>query len=1357
MQRRDFIKLTSATGMLLLVTPTGILQASSPKYTSTLEKLFADPPTVAKPGTMWFWMNGQVSKQGITLDLEAMHRVGVGAVFNFDAGTGIPKGPLEYLSPEWLETKKFAFAEAERLGIEFNMHNCPGWSSSGGPWITPALAMQQLTWSETTLKGGKRVRASVPKPFHKLDYYQDVAVVAFPTLAGEEPLAQLLSKVTSSNGAVDIEQLNTSDPNAVVVQPTDGEAWLLFEFKKDFPARCVSFTTAAVKAKAPTGAVNTILPEQQEQLVLEASEDGVTFHPVATLAASGSLEPTQVIRDFPATKDRYLRLKSSGARSFSQVRFSAAGKFNEWQKRTNLEYNGLGLEELAPAAGTAIDLNKVVDITRYMNENGELSWRAPAGNWTVLRLGYTPIGTTNRSAPDTGFGLECDKYRAEAVEFHFNKMMDILLPVIGSMAEKGMVGLEIDSWEVGMQNWTPGFEQAFEKRNAYDLTRYLPAMTGRVVGSADTTERFLWDLRRTQADMLADNYYGKFDELCNQHQIISYVEPYDRGPMEEMQIGSRADRVLGEFWNGLSSIFQNNLTMRRTSKLAASVAHINGQRVISTESFTGEPEAARWQAYPFGMKATGDKNFCLGINRIAIHRFAHQPHPTAVPGMTMGPWGIHFDRTNTWWEPGKAWLNYMARCQSLLQQGQFIADLAYFSGEDPGMYTTVNREDLHPSPPFGYDYDVINAETILKSARVENNRLVLPHGMNYGVLVLQEYERITLPFLRKVHEMVQQGLPLVGARPVGTPGLQNHSAQAEAEFNRLCEELWGKQEEAVVNRKVGKGHVYWGQQLTDVLQALQLQPDFEYSSRSGDAPITYIHRTTDEGDIYFISNLRRTPEEVVGIFRVSGKQPELWDAVTGKMISTPIYEESHGRTHVPVQLNPYGSMLVIFRGAAAEERVQAITRNNQVVLGTQPFPGVARELYKDVINNFTVLFWAKPEQNIMLRTDNFMERVEHPWTDFYAVYPASGSALYGPEHAVSGVALGRNGVAVWENTANLPVFVLAAPVAISGWSHIAIVYSEGVPSVYVNGQLVKTGEKKHTYVHPGIGKAYLQEGASYFNGDMTKPELLNEALPESRIKALAAKSPDTTAAWTKVVEPVGEKSAEFLFWQEGSYTALSSRNKSYKMSVAGLEPPKVLTGSWQVSFPPDRGAPASITLPRLMSLHKHAVDGVRYFAGTATYSHSFRVVASNLQNGKRLFLDLGQVEVIAEVKVNGRDMGILWTRPYMVDITDAVKPGTNQLEVKVTNQWPNRLIGDAQLPDVDAYMPGGGNSAFAPLVSGAIEKLPAWYQQGQPKPDDGRVTFTTWKHYTADTPLLESGLVGPVLIRTAMLKALRQV
>lgn len=1152
MKRRDFIKTTGAIGAAVVITPFGVIaHRHIPQQINSLEDGFITPPPSAKPHTWWHWMNGNVTKEGITLDLESMARVGIGGFQNFDAGTGIPKGPVVYLSPEWLELKKHAIAEAQRLGLEFTMHNCPGWSSSGGPWITPELAMQQITTSEITVEGPKLIDVTFPKPDTKLDYYKDICLLAFPTVSNE--------------------------------------------------------------------------------------------------------------------------------------------KVKDWDKRANFAFNRYGVEDI-PDNIPAIPAIDIVNVTANL-QGDHFVWGAQRGQWTIVRFGYTPIGTQNRSAPDTGVGLECDKYSAAAYEFHFNKMMENLLPFLAPLGKDGKVGLLIDSYEVGMQNWTPGFENIFSEKNGYDITRYLPAVTGRIVDSADSTNRFLWDLRRTQGTLMADNYYGKFTELCHKNNIISYIQPYDRGPMEEMQIGSRIDINVGEFWNNLSSIFQNNWTMRRTVKLSAAMAHTNAQKVVAAESFTGEPESSRWQEYPFSLKAQGDRMFTQGLNRMVFHRFAHQPHPTAKPGMTMGPWGSHFDRTNTWWEQGAEWMKYLTRCQYLLQQGTFVADIVYFTGEDAGVYTRVERNDLTPMPPEGLDYDLINSETLLNRAKVVDGRLTLPDGISYKVLSLQDFPTMSFHLLTKIVEFQKQGLTVIGEKPFRTPGLlHDHDS-----FVKVLGEL-----------------------TLSALDLTTLTKDFSFTSRSGDAPITYIHRRAGDADIYFIANQRRTPEELVCNFRVTNKQPEIWDPVMGKISASNIYMSSNEVTNVPVSITPFGSLFIVFRNEAGKDPVVTVTKDGASIIQTTPYE-IKRKTYPETTNNFAFDIMVKPETNIMTGTRNFMDGQE-PWTDFYAVYPSPGEKLYGEGHSTFGLTVGRNGVAVWENAKGKPVFNVAAEKSLSGWTKVELVCKDGVPSILINDEPAAEGKKSEYIVHPGLGHSYLSEGASYFNGDL-KTEVEDTAIVNE-----------------------GERLVVFA---NGKYSLIRKAGKPETHTVSNKEPVD-LSADWMVTFPANGGAPDQITLANLQSLHEHQSNGVKYFSGTCTYSKMFKGFKKNKKH--RYFIDLGAVEVIAEVILNDKSLGILWARPFVADVTNHLVNGDNKLIIHVTNVWPNRLIGDEQEREVYEYsQPKGPRNSFSALSVGAIQELPDWYKKNEPKPDDGRVAFATWKHYTKESPLLQSGLIGPVILKEGMI------
>ena len=416
-------------------------------------------------------------------------------------------------------------------------------------------------------------------------------------------------------------------------------------------------------------------------------------------------------------------------------------------------------------------------------------------------------------------------------------------------------------------------------------------------------------------------------------------------------------------------------------------------------------------------------------------------------------------------------------------------------------------------------------------------------------------------------------------------------------------------------------------------------------------------------DIYFLFNHRRIYEELVCTFRVKNKRPEVWNPATGEITLVRIYDLVDDRVQLPVQLEPYGSVFVVFREPASSNRVISIEKNNRSILSSKHFPLSQRKLYADVFNSFTIAFWAKPEINILLNPHFTMGSISQPWTEFYAIYPTAGKELYGEGHAICGVAVGRNGIAVWENASGSPVLVLAVPIAIYGWGHIAITYQDGQPSVYVNGKLIQKGQKTNMRVHPTLDQAFLNEGASYYNGDMSKPVLFNEVLTEDRIKILSKeRPPDVNSGF--IVEMSGHSKPSLLIKENGNYILRHHNRKTSSISISEIDQPLELKGPWKVNFPPDLGAPFQIELPELISLHQHSVDGVKYFSGTATYTIDF-AFSKRSPGSKLYFLDLGRIEIIAEVKLNETDFGVLWKRPFQTDVTTALKDGLNRLEIQL--------------------------------------------------------------------------------------------
>jgi hypothetical protein len=1255
-KRRQFLQ-TCAAGALTLGVDADL---SAQSASDPLEDAFRNPPSTALARTWWHWMNGNISEIGITRDLEAMKRVGCSGFQIFQVGTGIPKGPVDYGSPQHIALLQHAAREAARLGLEFAMHNCPGWSSSGGPWITPELSMQALTWTETFTAGGQRVRISLGRPPARHDYYRDVMVLAFPSAPGEE----LRPTVSSyADGHVAVEFPHPVDARSVTVYWT--------------PAAALTTTR---NAPAATG------------VSLEVSDDGATFRKLADLMSvpapgRGGPLPYPLTASFPATRAAHFRIVAPQPLQVADVRLSPTARIANWAGKASFGGRANIAATVEPG-GAAIDTSQVLDITRFLDAEGHLDWTAPAGHWTILRIGHTTTGAINSPGPDGGVGLECDKFSKPAYEFHFAQFFGKLFPVIEPLAAKGLAGATIDSYETGLQNWTAKFPEEFRARRGYDLKPYLPAMFGRVVGSPEISDRFLWDIRKTQAELMQENYYGAFQEQCHKHDMKAFIEPYDPGNFDEEPTGQYADMVMGEFWLG-----QPN---QHSIKLVASVGHVYNKKIIGAESFTG---SSKWQEHPYCMKTTGDFMYTQGLNNFVFHRYCHQPHPDARPGMTMGPWGWFFDRTNTWFEKSSGWLKgYVARSQSMLRQGVFVADILYFTGEDSPV-VTPSLAQLDPPPPKGYDWDTIDAAAIQTLVKIENGRIALPGGQTYSVLVMRPSTKLSLPLLRKIRDLVNDGMNLVvSTRPEQTPGLTEYP-NCDAEVKRIVAELYG-------DRQFGKGRVFQGP-LDAVMQKLAIRPDLAFRSGESDAPVHWIHRRTGDADIYFVANRCRRSVELTCTFRVGGKHPEFWDAAVGE-IATPPVAGGNGSS-LPLQLAPAGSMFVVFRSAPAGRVANAQLRESSF---GPPLPTAT--------NSFAVGVWVKPDMDMgvpplgaPVPNVGASSSMINPTFVFYPRRQPDG-------HAACGLAVARNGVALYERATGNPVPVATARVPIAGWTHVAVVYRDGAPSLYVAGKRVAQAVKSQWTIHPGLPSS--SDAPMDFMGQSTAPELIDGAVDDAAIQQLAAaKLPDPEEPPES--EPAPGAKPGLLYWRG-----------------TGIPAPVLIPGPWTVKFPPNLGAPPQITLAELKSLHRHEQDGVKYFSGTATYTTQFHVAADGTANGKRLFLDLGRVEVIADVIVNGKPCGNLWKFPYRAEITSAVKPGDNQLTIEVTNLWCNRLIGDEQQPPEYEYAG----------PTGAIRQIPDWYAQGKPKPPGPRVAFATWKWFSKDDPLLESGLLGPVKLRTAI-------
>jgi len=1209
LNRRDFIGQIGLTAAGLLILQSGGPATASAKpddraasaSPEAVADTFASPPFDCGPWVYWFWLDVNVTNAGITADLEAMKAVGIAGVLIMDVDQGTPASfnGARFGDSKWYELFKFACSEAHRLGMHINMTNDAGWCGSGGPWITPELSMQRVVCSSTSVAGGKPYDAVLPQPQANLNFYLDIAVLAFPTPAKAYAISNL-------NNQTDV----TAQDN--------------------IPA----------PAKWPT------------------------------------LQADQIVA-----------------------------------------------------------ANSMRDISALMDNTGHLKWDVPPGQWTVLRFGHTTTGVANHPAPVGGLGLETDKLSRAATLIQFNSLMERIIKQIGPLAGQTLVSTHIDSWETGSQNWTPTFRADFKRLRGYDLTPYLPVITGQVVESLEVSERFLWDLRATIGDLVAQNYAGTMREIATKHGLRLSIEGYAGEPANDVRYGGQATEPMSECWSW--GRFGSSSTVTEMT----SAGHVYGHNIIGQETFTADSDE-KWQGHPAVVKDIGDWTFCEGVNRFVFHRYAMQPwtNPHYAPGMSMGPWGLHYERTNTWWHLSKPWHDYVARCCYLLRQGHFVADVCYMQPE--GAPQSFNAPDNGPgSPPRrpGYNYDGCPAEAVLNRMEYKNGMLTLPGGMKYRILVLPDSPTMTPQLLRKIKTLVDAGATVIGPRPQKSPSLSDFP-HCDQELEKLAEELWGT------------GKIASGKTAAAVLAAQGIKPDFQC-----DQPLVrWNHRRTADMDIYFVANGAVSGNiPYVGTsmlanctFRATSAKPEFWYPETGAISPVPAYSTSGGLTDIPIAFQPKESVFVVFRhgkSSRATPSIHSISRDGKIILSAGSNPqshkplhvkilsatygvpenarrnshetAVVQKLVDDGQFNFPVVRVAAlggdPNPGVVktldihYTVDGHKHRIQaHDGQEVRFMHPPGShikvtSVTYGIPRRTKDVTKDVTQIVqklVDDGTTSFPVVRIAA---IGGDPDFNVVKTLDIHCV-VNGHV------GHVQFQDGNWVSFTAIGPAFH-------QLV--ALETNRHGKLQA-----------IVD------------QPGRYKCLLASGQHSTINVSDIPDPVVIDGPWTVKFPAGWGAPGQIHLDKLIAWNKHSDAGVRYFSGTGEYQTEFDIPPELLAAHRRIYLDLGQVAVMAQVRLNNHDLGILWKAPFKMDVTAKLKTGRNSLNIQVTNLWINRLIGDQQLPEDCDRAPGGN-----------LLKWPQWLLDGKPSPT-GRFIFTTWQLWNKYDTLAESGLIGPVKLQAALIK-----
>jgi hypothetical protein len=1140
-------------GVVLSITSVAVLAIAGASFAQSaadpLAQGFVTPPESAKPRTWWHWTNGNVTEAGITKDLEWMKRSGIGGFQLVDVASGngqVVEPKINFGTEEWYHAVKHSAELAKQLDLEMSIFSCAGWSEAGGPWVTPQMAMKKLVWSETDLTGPVKYGDKLASPPSNegpvrdsgaggtpgSHFYQDSAVIAYRTPAAEMPMVSLNPKVTTSGGPVDGKNLWDDSLNTAVTIAAPaggGPAWLQYEFAQPFTARALSFGS---RGRIPVGKIL-------------ASDDGAAWRTILDMPGPQGYHGASVRTfAFPAVTAKFFRIEfdrvglspaevihgqgaeppptfggGSGGYGVSEAIFYSDARVNRWEDKGAFG-SLMDVYDVVPTPGapTAAEISRgdIVDVTSKMDADGTLHWDVPEGHWTILRMGYSLTGARNRPSVPAGSGLEVDKLSSKYVQQYFAGYMDPMKAHLGDLVGSTVQYMTMDSWEAGMQNWTDDMIPEFQKRRGYDPTPYLPVLAGRVVENADVSDRFLWDFRRTLADLYAGNFYGTMDNELHKLNMKAYSEASGVAleiPEDTLLNKSHIDIPMAEFWvRALHPESMYYVDVRG----AASAAHVYGKPLVATETFTGGGYEA-----PYTLKKIADYWFTQGVNRLVFHTSAQQPLDTK-PGNTMV--GTHINRNITWAEMAKPFMSYVARVSYMLQQGSPVADLAYLLPEGAPSTMPFWGPGLRPALPAGYDYDFVNTDILLNHTSVVDGHVhvdgsaEMPTGMTYRVLVLPPTKQMTPEVARKLHELVAAGATIVGARPTSSPSLA-HGSEADEQVHALATDLWGDMDGVTLNQhSFGKGMTYWGLTLDEVLIRVGTAPDFA-AGGSLDNPPTWVHRKTADADIYFVANQADAPVHLDVRFRVSGKDVEVWRPMDGAMTS-----------------DKPGSAV----GYTTVARMPDRSGNKQ--------PGIEPALYTTP-GGFTIVPLDLAERE--------------------SVFVIFRNAAAAPERA-------------------------------------------------------------------GV-----------------------------------------TAAETKLV---------------------------------------AVAGPWTLTFPANWGAPSSVQMPKLTSWTDSADAGVKYFSGTATYTTTVQAAASWFKPGQRVWVDLGKVRDIAEVKVNGKSAGLVWAPPYRVDVTNELKPGANKLEIEVTNEWTNRQIGDRLLPadkhilstpPVAARAGGGGfgPGPQAPLESGLIGEV----------------------------------------------------
>jgi hypothetical protein len=902
---------------------------------------FVNPPAESKPRLWWHWMAGNVTSDGIAKDLAWMKQAGVGGLQNFDAELYAPQiidKRVNYMSPEWQSLFSQAVNTATEFGIEYGIAASPGWSETGGPWVEPKDGLKKLVWREQDVVSGQadinisaaENKSGIYKDFGALpsfgashgadipeSFYADVAVFAYPI---DDQAKSFAPDRISASSPIDLSKLqdgSLAQGQSLIAEAKGGSAWMILHYDQSVTVSTVTLGFEPMAQFMGAKAIGT----------LEVSTDGETFAPLMEFPSV--MLPETTVTFEPVTV-RALKIRfDSNAKPFAlpgdpapgvdaalpraqaperlamdlfEVRVSNESRVHRFEEKAGFsvaeDYYSLG--QGRQTKGIAPD--DVIDLSGLMDAEGNIDWSVPEGKWRIVRLGYTLVGTKNHPAVPEATGLEVDKYDAEAVRRYINTYMDKYASAIGDdkMGAAGLSNILNDSIESGASNWTPAMFNEFKKYRGYSMKPWLPVLTGAVVGDSTKSEAFLFDFRRTLADLIADNHYAVITEELHKRGIKHYSEALESGrPVlgDDLAMRKTADIPMAAMWT-----FNTDKSIGPRPQYwadirgAASVAHVYGKEQVAAESLTSA--VAPWAFSPRDFQPMIDMEFALGVTRPVLHSSVHQPVDDYLPGMSLWIFGHYFNRHDTWAPYANYWVDYLARNAYMLNQGRFVADVAYFFGEEAPL-TALYNDEPHMDVPRNNGFDYINADMLFNALSAKNGFLESEAGARYRAVFLGgTSERMTVAVLKQLLVLANNGVKIIGQRPYASPSLTDDNA----EFEKLVDQLWSK---ANLGRVVfDTRHLQHG------LTVAGIESDFE-ANGAADSQIFFVHRSLEAKDIYFYTNRLNRVEPISFAFRSKGKKPMLWDAQSGKTHELG-YRIEGEYTVIDRELRPFESAYIVF-------------------------------------------------------------------------------------------------------------------------------------------------------------------------------------------------------------------------------------------------------------------------------------------------------------------------------------------------------------------------------------------------------------------------------------------------------------